>query len=121
MVTPTISREMELPAILGRYPSCRAVFDRYGLTGCGGEMGPQEPLWFFARAHRVDEDRLIAELEEAAHIGEHNPRQPRFIPVPAATIYQRFFKAAILTMFTFGCVLGGVNLAVMAARHQLAS
>jgi hypothetical protein len=121
MVTQLISREMEIPAILGRYPSCRAVFDHYGLTGCGGELGPQEPLWFFARAHRVDEVRLIAELEEAACTGELNRNQPHFAPGPADTIYRRFFKAAILTMFTFGCVMGGVNLAVMAARHQLAS
>ena len=63
MATSLITREMELPVILSQYPSCRPVFDRYGLTGCGGELGPQEPLWFFARAHRVDEPRLIAELE----------------------------------------------------------
>jgi NnrS protein/Domain of unknown function (DUF1858) len=119
--TPLISREMELPAILGRYPACRPVFDRYGLTGCGGELGPQEPLWFFARAHRVDEGRLIGELEEAARAGGATPDRPRFAPGPADTIYRRFFKAAILTMFTFGCVMGGVNLALMAARHQLAS
>jgi hypothetical protein len=121
MGTPQISREMELPAILSRYPACRAVFDRYGLTGCGGELGPAEPLWFFARAHRVDEVRLIAELQEAARTGGLQPDQPRFAPGPADTIYRRFFKAAIVTMFTFGCVMGGVNLAVMAARHQLAS
>ena len=112
---------MELPAILGKYPSCRAVFDRYGLTGCGGELGPQEPLWFFARAHRVDEARLTAELEEAARNSELAPDRPSFVAGPADTIYRRFFKAAILTMFTFGCVMGGINLAVMAARHQLAS
>jgi hypothetical protein len=121
MASLLISREMELPAIVSRYPSCRAVFDRYGLTGCGGELGPQEPLWFFARAHRVDEARLIAELEEAARAGELNGNRPRFAPGPADIIYRRFFKAAILTMFTFGCVMGGINLAVMAARHQLAS
>jgi hypothetical protein len=121
MATPLISREMELPAILGQYPSCRPVFDRYGLTGCGGDLGPQEPLWFFARAHRVDEAQLIAELEDAARTEALNPTGPRFAPGPADTIYRRFFKAAILTMFTFGCVMGGVNLAVMAARHQLAS
>lgn len=112
---------MELPVILSQYPSCRLVFDRYGLTGCGGELGPQEPLWFFARAHRVDEAGLIAELEEAARTSELTPDRAQFAPGPADTIYRRFFKAAILTMFTFGCVMGGINLAVMAARHQLAS
>jgi hypothetical protein len=118
MAEPLITREMELPAILGRYPSCRPVFDRYGLTGCGGDLGPQEPLWFFARAHRVDEDKLIAELEEVARTAANGPG---FAPGPANVIYRRFFKAAILTMFTFGCVMGGINLAVMAVRHQLAS
>lgn len=121
MAISLISRDMELPEILSRYPACRIVFDRYGLTGCGGELGPQEPLWFFARAHRVDEARLMVELEEVARAGDLNPGRPEFNPGPADTIYKRFFKAAIVTMFTFGCVMGGVNLAVMAARHQLAS
>lgn len=121
MAGPLISREMELPAILSRYPSCRPVFDRYGLTGCGGDLGPQEPLWFFARAHRVDEARLIAELEEAARTEGLSKGGARFAAGPADTIYRRFFKAAILTMFTFGCVMGGINLAVMAVRHQIAT
>ena len=120
MAKVSILRDMELPTILSRYPACRTVFDRYGLTGCGGELGPQEPLWFFARAHRVDENQLIAELQAAAG-GEDPAGNAQFNPGGADAIYRRFFKAAILTMFTFGCVLGGVNLAVMAARHQLAS
>ena len=78
MATPLISRDMELPEILSRYPSCRIVFDRYGLTGCGGELGPQEPLWFFARAHRVDEARLMLELEEVARVGDMNPGRAEF-------------------------------------------
>src|SRR5215471_6348397 len=120
MATVSISRNMELPTILSRYPACRTVFDRYGLTGCGGELGPQEPLWFFARAHRVDENQLVAELQAAAG-GEDPAGHAQFNPGGADAIYRRFFKAAILTMFTFGCVMGGVNLAVMAIRHQLAS
>jgi len=121
MAAPLISRDMELPEILSRYPACRIVFDRYGLTGCGGALGPREPLWFFARAHRVDEARLMAELEEATTAEGPKTGRSQFKPGPADTIYQRFFKAAILTMFTFGCVMGGVTLAIMAARHQLAS
>ena len=57
MTEPSITRDMELPAILSRFPACRKVFDRYGLVGCGGPLGPQESLAFFARAHRVDEAR----------------------------------------------------------------
>ena len=109
---------MMLPAILSRYPGCRRVFDRFGLQGCGGPLGPQETLEFFARAHRVDLARLLRELEEAASEGA---TELEFRPGPADTIYKPFFKAGIATMFTFGCVLGGINLAIMAARHQLAS
>lgn len=112
---------MMLPAIIGRYPSCRKVFDRYGLAGCGGALGPEESLEFFIRAHRADAARLIPELEEAARADRLHPAPLEFKPGPADVIYRLFFKAGILTMFTFGCVLGGINLAVMAARGELAS
>src|SRR5215467_1563886 len=114
-----IERNMTLPAILSRYPACRKVFDRYGLQGCGGPLGPAETLEFFGRAHRVDLQRLVGELEAAAREGAATPLA--YSPGPADTIYRRFFKAGIATMFTFGCVLGAINLAIMAARHELAS
>lgn len=112
---------MELPEILSRYPACRKVFDRYGLVGCGGPLGPQESVAFFARAHRVDETCLLAELKEAARNSVLEGGSPDYTPGPGDVIYRRFFRAAILTMFTFGCVLGGINLAIMAAHRQLAS
>lgn len=121
MTEPSITRDMELPAILSRFPACRKVFDRYGLVGCGGPLGPQESLAFFARAHRVDEARLLAELNETARTSVLQPGSPEYTPGPGDVIYRRFFRAAILTMFTFGCVLGGINLAIMAASGQLAS
>src|SRR5687768_17286700 len=34
--TPTITGDAFLPEVLGQYPGTRAVFDRYGLHGCGG-------------------------------------------------------------------------------------
>ena len=112
---------MELPGILSRYPGCRKVFDRYGLVGCGGPLGPQESLAFFARAHRVDEGRLLAELQGAAQNSILEAETPGYTPGPGDLIYRRFFRAGILTMFTFGCVLGAINLAIMAASHRLAS
>jgi hypothetical protein len=121
MAEPSITREMELPDILARYPACRRVLDRYGLTGCGGPLGPREPVSFFARAHRVEESRLLTELNEAARTGALQPEAAEYAPGPGDTIYRRFFRAGILTMFTFGCVLGGINLAIMAANRQLAS
>jgi hypothetical protein len=121
MAESPITRDMELPDILARYPACRGILDRYGLTGCGGPLGPREPVSFFARAHRVDEERLLAELNETTRLGAVQPQAAGYRPGPGDTIYRRFFRAAILTMFTFGCVLGGINLAIMAANRQLAS
>ncbi|HYM12756.1 MAG TPA: DUF1858 domain-containing protein [Bryobacterales bacterium] len=116
-----IRRDMILPEIIRRFPACREVLDRYGLLGCGGPLGPPEPLWFFARAHRVPEAALLAELERTARGESGAPAKLAYHPGPADTIYRGFFQAAILTMFTFGCVLGGINLAVLAWKHQLAS
>ena len=121
MENVVITREMQLPEILSRYPACRRVFDRYGLVGCGGPLGPKESLAFFARAHRVDESRLMAELCETACTGVLESGSPEFNPGAGDVIYRRFFRAGILTMFTFGCMLGAINLAIMAARGQLAS
>ena len=101
-----IHREMTLPEIIGRYPSSRKVFDCYGLLGCGGPLGPQERLWFFARAHRVEESRLLAELEQAARADQGQPSRLEYKPDSADMIYRNFFKAGIVSMFTFGCVLG---------------
>jgi hypothetical protein len=117
----TVTRDMELPEILARYPTCRKVFDRYGLVGCGGPLGPRESLAFFARAHRVDEARLLAELQEAIRNNALESGSPDYAPGPGDVIYRRFFRAGIVTMLTFGCVLGAVNLAIMAASHRLAS
>ena len=116
-----IDRDMTLPDIIRRYPGCRKVFDRYGLLGCGGPEGPQEQLSFFARAHRIPERQLLSELEQAARADLVSPSELVYEPGPADVIYRRFFKAAIIVMFTFGCVFGGINLAVLAARHQLAA
>jgi hypothetical protein len=116
-----IHRDMPLPEILIRYPGCRKILDRYGLLGCGGPYGPQEPLWFFARAHRIPEAQLLCELEQTAQQVEASPAEPPTVADSAEMIYRRFFKAAIVVMFTFGCVFGGVNLAILAAKHQFAS
>lgn len=121
MADVIITRDMELPEILSPCPACRKVLDRYGLGGCGGPFGPQESLAFFARAHRVDEARLLIELEEAARAAVPSHDAPGYSPGPGDVIYRRFFRAGILTMFTFGCVIGAINLAMMAARHELAS
>ena len=65
---PVISAESYLPDVVSQYPATRAVFDRYGLQGCGGRLGPSEQVQWFARLHGVAIDKLLAELNEAARM-----------------------------------------------------
>lgn len=116
-----IHPEMMLPDLLSQYPACRKVFDRYGLSGCGGPHGPGESVAFFARAHQVEEGRLVAELDAAARCDEIGPGGVEYEPSLEDVIYRGFFKAAIVVMFTAGCVLGGINLAILASRGELAA
>ena len=106
--TNTITGEMFLPEVIERFPSTRAVFDRYGLKGCGGPQGPAESISWFARLHGVPLDQLLRELNETA-------KNPDSIDMKAErsiadTIYRPFFIAGITTLLTLGCMWGAINL-----------
>ena len=116
-----IHRDTRLPEILVKYPSCRKVLDLYGLAGCGGPHGPNESLSFFARAHQVDEETLLRQLQTAVNEDHSDPSELEYRPGLADAIYRPFFKAGIVVMFTAGCVLGGVNLGILASRGELAA
>ena len=60
-----ITPDLLLPDLFRAHPETRIVFDRHGLRGCGGPLGPYESIRFFARAHGVDELTLLRELEQA--------------------------------------------------------
>lgn len=61
-----ISAETTVREAVRAYPGIDAVFDKYGLDGCGGDSGPLEPIGFFARMHGVETDTLLRELNEFA-------------------------------------------------------
>ena len=99
--------------VMTSHPHLEAVFNKHGLTGCGGRKGPMEPIGFFATVHHVDPDALLAELRE----GATEEPQEAAIPTIAADqpdIYRIFVKAALAIVVTVGCTLGAVNLAAMA-------
>src|SRR3954453_3524224 len=91
-----IDAELAIPDLLRAAPRARLVLDRYGLRGCGGPLGPQESLGFFAQAHDVPLDRLLAEIR--AEVARPSPAT---VPLPtidaglADTIYRPFFRAGI--------------------------
>lgn len=110
-----------LPDLLRAYPQIRPVFDRYGLRGCGGPLGPAESVRFFARAHGVDESLLLRELNDgvqhpAALAAPGADAPPNPLDELADTIYRRFFKAGIVVILTVGGVWGAYLLLQIARQ-----
>jgi hypothetical protein len=103
--TERLDVDVLIPDLLRATLQVRPVLDRYGLHGCGGPDGPVETLGFFARAHDVPIDRLLAEVEDAM-------RRPSAPVTPAPTrwaadaIYRPFFRSAIVVVLTAGAVWG---------------
>src|SRR5437764_15414388 len=115
----TITDETFLPDLVALYPATRAVFDRYGLHGCGGQMGPREQVGWFARLHGVPIDELLRELSDAAT--QSSSAVAEFSPSIADTIYRPFFLAGIATVLTLGCVWGAINLLTIGLKGSFSS
>lgn len=115
-----ITAEHYLPDIIVRYPATRAVFDNYGLHGCGGKFGPGEQVNWFARLHGVPLEKLLCELNEAA-TQSSPPISSDFAPSIADTIYRPFFLAGIATVLTLGCMWGAINLLTIGLRQSFSS
>lgn len=115
----TIIAQALLPDVIERYPGTRAIFDRYGLQGCGGPLGPNESVSWFARLHGVGLNDLLAELNAAA---THPVSAPaRFNPSRADTIFRPFFISGIVTVLSLGCLWGAVNLLMIGLRQNFTS
>jgi len=104
MSPEAIGPETMLPDLFAAYPQTRAVFDRYGLRGCGGTRGPVESLRFFARTHAVNETQLLQQVRQAA--AGDAPVAPLAADPVADTIYRRFFLGGIAAILTVGAVWG---------------
>lgn len=117
--TLAISAGDLLPDVVTQYPGTRAVFDRYGLHGCGGPQGPRERIDWFARLHGVPLETLLHELNEA----RTTPFTSRseFSPSIADTIYRPFFLAGIATVLTLGCMWGAINLLTIGLNKSFSS
>jgi hypothetical protein len=87
------------------------VLEKYGMAGCGGPAGPDEPLAVFARAHGVSPETVLAELR-AANTADAPPA-----PVPEPDqpeSYRHYLRAAVLIGALAGAALGAVNLTWLA-------
>jgi uncharacterized protein involved in response to NO len=115
--TITITPEMTVREINAKYPACREVFNKHGMGGCGGQYGPPEPIDFFAKAHGVDMNELVADLRAAAEAGTGGVGETDDEKL-SGTIYKKFVKAAIFFTLTLGTVWGVQNLTLIALHRS---
>ena len=116
-----ISLDTMLPDLLSHYPQTRTVLDGYGLQGCGGPLGPVESLRFFARAHGVDETRLLREIRAAAAMPASLGVAPSATVSVADSIYRRYFLTGILAILTVGATWGAILLWRIGIRGDFTS
>ncbi len=113
-----ITPEMTVHDINLLYPACREVFARHGLGLEYGELGPEEPLEFFAEAHRVNYQKLLAELEAAASrpvadlLGETLRFERRL-----TRLFKAYLSTAIAITLSVGTVWG-VKILLEIAFHR---
>ncbi|MCF6154797.1 MAG: DUF1858 domain-containing protein [Candidatus Brocadia sp.] len=109
-----INRNTIIKDLIESHPETLAVFKKYNLVIAGGVRGPNEPIAFFAKAHEVDYDTLVKELNEAIEKGggEH-------IEIPKLEedkIYEKFVKTAIVLTLTVGVTFGAIILSYIAIK-----
>lgn len=101
-----ISSETMIPDLFREHPQARCVFDRHGLEGCGGRLGPVESIGFFAKAHGVDQQQLLSEIHAMLEKPASAPPPPPSEPSVGDTIYRRYFMGGIWLILTAGATWG---------------
>ena len=110
LVPPTMS----IREIRSRFPATIPVFERHGLSDCGGEDGPDEPVAWFATVHRLPLEDFLREIRQAAS------RDAAAAPaVPAAApklpFSPHFILGSLFLTLTLGATTGMINLLRIAA------
>lgn len=105
MASPITARTTVREAVAS-YPGAERIFDKHGLTGCGGPDGPAEPIGFFAAVHHVDPQQLIAELNEYAASLDRTAPQPRAAVDAEAHTYRLFLTTSLALALSAGVTSG---------------
>lgn len=103
-----INRNTIIKNLVRKHPETLSVFRKYNLVVAGGVRGPNEPLAFFAKAHEVDYNEIVKELEEAIEKGVDENTET--VDLVEDKVYERFFKTAILMALTIGVTVGAIVL-----------
>ncbi len=109
-----INRNTIIKDLIESNPETLAVFKKYNLVIAGGVRGPNEPIAFFAKAHEVDYDILVKELNEAIEKGggEH----VELSALVEDKIYEKFVKTAIILTLSVGVTFGAIILSYIAFK-----
>lgn len=113
-----IGPNTSLREIITAYPVTVELFSRYGLMGCGGARGPDEPLQWFAEVHHINPQTLLSEVKhyirekKAGHVAALTPEIPQ-----EKALFKRFIYAALLFTLTGGVMWGVINLTIIALQH----
>ncbi|MFO0793327.1 MAG: DUF1858 domain-containing protein [Candidatus Brocadiaceae bacterium] len=109
-----INRNTIIKDLIESHPETLSVFKKYNLVIAGGVRGPNEPIAFFAKAHEVDYDTLVKELNEAiAKGGGEHVELPK---LEEDKIYEKFVKTAIISTLTVGVTFGAIILSYIALK-----
>ena len=111
-----ITNDTSVAEIVQCCPNARAIFDRHGLKGCGGERGPSEPIGFFAAVHQVDVHELLRDIK--AEMEHPSVRTYVYKETLQDYIYRRFFRAGVVIVLTVGCLWGAINLLQIALANS---
>ena len=116
MIPMQLDKNTIIKDIIARHPETFEVFKRHRLVLAGGVRGPNEPLAFFCKAHDVNLEILLKELEEAIAKGP----TPGMVAPPLVEdiIYYRYVKAALVMVLTAGCTFGAGILSYIALKFD---
>ncbi len=109
-----INRNTIIKDLIETHPETLAVFRKYNLVIAGGVRGPNEPIAFFAKAHEVDYDTLVKELNEAIEKG--GGERIEIPKLEEDKIYEKFVKTAIILTLTVGVAFGAIILSYIAIK-----
>ncbi len=111
-----IKKEMLITDIIEKFPSTREVFAKHGV--CSGGIIPRETLEFFSRAHQVNLEEILVELNKASHNSSSTkPETTAPRESIGEVLWRRFFKFGIV-FGSIGWAFGAVNLAYIAFRRS---
>jgi metal-sulfur cluster biosynthetic enzyme len=105
-MTQPITTSTTVREAVTSYPGAERIFDKHGLTGCGGPDGPAEPIGFFAAVHHVEPRQLVAELNEYAASLDRAPEPPRPALDAGGHTYPLFLTTSLLLALVVGVTTG---------------